>query len=287
MNRRKIIKAGSAGAIWAALQPLLGKAAEAERMPAVFISHGTPLHAIWDNPYTRGWRELGQALPRPKAILSLSAHWLTRGEVLVTGQANPPVIYDARGFPAPLYQVTYPSPGDPGLAAELVTRLPEQDVRPSSDWGYDHGTWVVLTHLFPEADIPVLQLSLDYDMSPSEHFLLGRQLAFLRERGVLVLGSGQFVHNLPLMGSRTEEVEPYPFAVEFGEIVGKWVEDREFDKVRHFQSLGELARLAHPTWDHFLPLLNVLGMVRDADSLLWLNRGIMSGSMDMRCLVVT
>lgn len=287
MNRRKIIKAGSAGAIWAALQPLLGKAAEAQRMPALFISHGTPLHAIWDNPYTRGWRELGQALPRPKAILSLSAHWLTRGEVLVTGQAHPPVIYDARGFPAPLYQVTYPSPGDPGLAAELVTNLPEQDVHPSSDWGYDHGTWVVLTHLFPEADIPVLQLSLDYDMSPSEHFLLGRQLAFLRERGVLVLGSGQFVHNLPLMGSRTEEVEPYPFAVEFGEIVGKWVEDREFDKVRHFQSLGELARLAHPTWDHFLPLLNVLGMVSDTDSLLWFNRGIMSGSMDMRCLVVT
>jgi len=287
MKRRKIIQASSAGAILALLQPLLGRAQAAERMPALFISHGTPLHAIWDNQYTQGWRELGRVLPRPKAILSLSAHWLSRGEVLVTGQAEPPVIYDARGFPAPLYQVKYPSPGNPALAEELIKGLPEQRIRTSSDWGYDHGTWVVLTHLFPEADIPVIQLSLDYAMPPQEHFALGRQLAFLRERGVLVLGSGQFVHNLPLMGSRTEAVEPYPFAIEFGEIVGKWVEDREFDKVQHFQSLGELARLAHPTWDHFLPLLNVLGTVNDTDSLLWVNRGIMSGSMDMRCLVVT
>lgn len=287
MNRRTIIKAGSAGAVLSVLQPVLGNAAATARMPALYISHGTPLHAIWDNQYTRGWRELGPTLPRPKAILSISAHWITRGEVLVSGQAAPPVIYDVRGFPAPLYQVKYPSPGDPTLAATLVTEVSGRKILTSDAWGYDHGSWAVLTHLFPVADIPVIQLSIDYGMTPAQHFELGQQLAFLRERGVLLMGSGQFVHNLPLMGSRTEEVPPYPFAVEFGDVVGKWIEERDFVKVQRFQSLGELARLAHPTWDHFLPLLSVLGTVDAVDSLSWVNRGIMSGSMDMRCLVVS
>lgn len=287
MNRRSIIKAGTAGAVFGALQPVLGNAAETARMPALYISHGTPLHAIWDNQYTQGWRALGPTLPRPKAILSISAHWITRGEVLVSGQAAPPVIYDVRGFPAPLYEVKYPSPGDPALAALLSAEVSRQKILTSDAWGYDHGTWAVLTHLFPDADIPVIQLSIDYAMTPAQHFELGEQLAFLRERGVLLMGSGQFVHNLPLMGSRTEEVAPYPFAVEFGEIVGKWIEERDFVKVQRFQSLGELARLAHPTWDHFLPLLSILGTVDAADNLHWVNRGIMSGSMDMRCLVVS
>src|SRR5690606_16206630 len=199
-------------------------------MPALFISHGTPLHAIWDNVYTAGWRELGAALPRPKAILSLSAHWITRGEVLLSAQEQPPVIYDVRGFPAPLYDVKYPSPGAPALAQSIVSELPaERMARTSDAWGYDHGTWAVLTHLFPQADIPVIQLSIDYGMSPAEHFRLGQQLAFLRTRGVMLMGSGQFVHNLPMMGSRTEEVAPLPFAIEFGDIVGKWVEEREFE----------------------------------------------------------
>jgi len=287
MNRRHIIKAGSAGAIFAALQPLLGKAAETPRMPALFISHGTPLHAIWDNVYTRGWRALGPTLPRAQVILSISAHWISRGEVLVTAQPDPAVVYDVRGFPAPLYQVKYPAPGAPALALEIIAGAPLQRIRAAADWGYDHGTWAVLTHLFPAADIPVIQLSIDYGMAPAAHFELGRQLAFLRDRGVLIMGSGQFVHNLQLMGSRTEAVEPYPFALEFSEIVGKWVDDREFEKVQRFQSLGELAQLAHPTHDHFLPLLNVLGTVGPGDELAWINRGIMSGSMDMRCLVVS
>ena len=286
MNRRKVIQVGGAGSLLSVLEPVLGQV-EPARMPALFVSHGTPLHAIWDNPYTQGWRTLGAELPRPKAIVSISAHWISRGEVLLSAQEQPPMIYDARGFPAPLYDVKYPSPGDPALAADITAQLPAYAARTSADWGYDHGTWVVLKHLFPDADIPVIQLSVDYAMAPPQHLELGRQLAFLRERGVLVLGSGQFVHNLPLMGSRTEEVEPYPFAIEFGDIVGQWVENREFRKVAHFQSLGELARLAHPTWDHFLPLLSVLGTVDDTDTLSWSNRGIMSGSMDMRCLLAS
>ncbi|HWK53273.1 MAG TPA: 4,5-DOPA dioxygenase extradiol [Hyphomicrobiales bacterium] len=283
MNRRSVIQASGMGAVLQAFEPVLAK--DAPRMPALFMSHGTPLLAIWDNEYTQGWRELGASLPRPQAILSLSAHWLTRGGVLVTAQERPPMIYDAQGFPPALYDVQYPAPGAPALAAEISGTLTLRSAL-NAEWGYDHGTWVVLTRLFPDADIPVIQLSLDYDMSPQEQFALGRQLAFLRERGVLIMGSGQFVHNLRLMGSRTEAVEPYDWAVEFSEIVGGWVEQREFAKVQHYRSLGQLAMLAHPTWDHFIPLLNVLGLVDKEDELRWVNLGIMSGSMDMRCLVV-
>jgi len=286
VNRRSIIKAGSIGAVLQSLEPVLAAVKDSVRMPSLFISHGTPLHAIWDNDYTRGWHELGQSLPRPTAIVSLSAHWITRGEILLTAQDMPPVIYDARGFPAPLYEVKYPAPGAPALAGELAGLMTLRPGALNAQWGYDHGTWVVLSHMFPQADVPVIQLSLDYGMSPQEHFALGQQLAFLRDRGVLILGSGQFVHNLRLMGSRTEPVEPYPWAVEFSEIVSSWVEERAFLNVQHFRSLGELAALAHPTWEHFLPLLNILGTVTPEDGLHWFNRGIMSGSMDMRCLLV-
>src|SRR5690606_3341766 len=275
---------GGAGAVLSALEPLLAQSKEpSARMPALFVSHGTPLHAIWENDYTRGWAALGKALPRPKVILSLSAHWITRGGVYVTGNPIPQVVYDVRGFPAELYETRYETVGDPRLAAEIVSRIKSTPALTNEQWGYDHGTWVVLTHMYPEADIPVIQLSINYGMPPEQHFALGQELAFLRERGVLVMGSGQFVHNLPLMGSRTEEVEPYPFAIEFGETVGAWVEERDFRKVVNFQSLGELASLAHPTYDHFLPLISTLGLVDDKDELSWLNQGIMSGSMDMRC----
>jgi Uncharacterized conserved protein len=286
MNRRNVIQAGGIGAVLSALEPILARAEESARTPALFMSHGTPLLAIWEeNEYAQGWRALGNALPRPKAILSLSAHWLTRGGVYLTAQDKPPMVYDALGFPPALYQVQYPSPGNPELAKEIAGAL-AYPAALNGEWGYDHGTWVVMKYLFPDADIPLIQMSLDYVASPQQQFELGRQLRFLRERGVMIVGSGQFVHNLRLMGSRTEKVEPYPWAVEFSEIVSGWVSERDFEKVQHYRSLGELADLAHPTWDHFIPLLNVLGLVTDADELRWVNEGIMSGSMDMRCLVV-
>ena len=288
MSRRRILKASSAGAVLAALEPRLGSAAvETETMPALFVSHGTPMLAVWDNDYTRGWAELGASLPRPKAILSISAHWITQGGVYLTGNPDPRVIYDMRGFPPELYEVEYEAVGDLALARELAGRITTTPALTNDQWGYDHGTWVVLKHMYPHADIPVIQLSINYAMAPERHFALGRELAFLRERGVLILGSGQFVHNLRMMGSRTEEVEPYPWAVEFSETVGGWVDQRDFGKVVDFQTLGPLAQLAHPTYDHFLPLLSVLGAASGADELRWINRGIMSGSMDMRCLVVT
>lgn len=287
LSRRNILKASGAGAVLSSLESSLGMAAEpTPRMPAVFVSHGTPLHAIWENQYTRGWASLGQELPRPKAILSVSAHWITQGGIYVTGNADPEVVYDAKGFPPELYEVKYAARGNPDLAADIVSRINTTRAMTNGQWGYDHGTWVVLTHMYPAADIPVIQLSINYAMPPHQHFELGRELAFLRDRGVLILGSGQFVHNLRMMGSRTEEVPPYPWAEEFGEVVGGWVEARDFDRVVAFQELGELASLAHPTHDHFLPLLTVLGATSERDDLSWINRGIMSGSMDMRSLVV-
>ena len=256
-------------------------------MPVVFISHGTPLHAIRNNHNTRGWVRLARQIPRPRAIVSVSAHWVTQGGIYVTGNPQPEVIYDFRGFPDELRQVEYHAAGDPSLAREVAGVITAAPAEVNEEWGYDHGTWVVLKHMYPEADIPVIQVSVNYAMAPRRHFQLGRELAFLRNRGILIMASGQFVHNLRMMGSRDEDIEPYPWAREFSDTVGGWIDRREFDKVIDFQSLGELARLAHPTYDHFLPLLTALGASSETDELSWINRGIMSGSMDMRSLVVT
>ncbi len=287
MSRRKIIKLTGAGSLLGSLQPLLARGGESARMPAVFVGHGTPLHAIWDNRFTRGWARMGQDLPKPKAILSISAHWITRGGVYVTGNADTKVVYDVRGFPQELYEVKYEAPGEPALAQEVASSIKTTPALTNDQWGYDHGTWAVLTHMYPDADIPVIQLSINYAMSPEAHFQMGREIAFLRERGVLIFGSGNFVHNLPMMGSRTEEVPAYPWAVEFSEVVGKWVDEREFQKVVEFQDLGMLAQMAHPTYDHFLPFLVTLGTASEQDELRWTNQGIVSGSMDMKCLIIS
>lgn len=287
-KRRDILKATGAGVLLSALEPSLAKEEGGDsRMPMLYISHGTPLLALWDNVYTRGWAQLGKSLPRPKAILSISAHWLTRGGIYVTGQNEPQVIYDMRGFPPELYQVKYGASGNRELAGEIASSIQVTRALTNDQWGYDHGTWVVLHHMYPAADIPVIQLSINYDMPLQQQFELGRELAFLRERGVLILGSGQFVHNLRLMGSRTEEVEPYDWAEEFSSVVGGWVMDRDFKRLINYQQeLGQLATLAHPSNDHFLPLFPVLGAAGEGEAMRWVNEGIMSGSMDMKCLVV-
>lgn len=255
-------------------------------MPAVFIGHGTPLNALWDNEFTRRWAELGRTLPEPAAIVVVSAHWVTRGGAYVTAGAHPKVVYDMGGFPAKLYEVKYPAPGSPELAAELARTLETTHVELNGDWGFDHGTWSVLVHMYPRADIPVLQLSLDYSLPPERHLELGRELAFLRDRNVLLLGSGQIVHNLGLAGSRIEDVPPYEWAVEFDSIVKGAIEARDFAKAARLDGLGRLAHIAHPTYEHYLPLLYVLGAARSDDDLSWVCEGIVSGCHDMRSLLV-
>lgn len=224
------------------------------KMPVLFVGHGSPMNAIEENEFSRAWRALGEALPRPRAILAVSAHWFVAG-TRVNGAAQPRQIYDMYGFPQPLYQMKYPAPGAPELALRVRELLPkaEQDDR----WGIDHGTWSVLCHMFPAADVPVTQLSVDYGAPAETHYEIGRALAPLREEGVLILASGNVVHDLRRVDWDMEG--GLPWADEFDEYVRRAVlEDRPEDVVQYSRA-GDCAREAFPTPDHFYPLLYALG----------------------------
>jgi 4,5-DOPA dioxygenase extradiol len=239
---------------------------ETDRMPALFIGHGTPMSAINPNEWTQAWAELGPKLPRPRAILSISAHWLTQGGALVTMSEKPPMNYDMHGFPPPMYQITYPAPGDVRLAKDVASALSDQiPVQGDTQWGFDHATWVVLKYLFPKADIPVIQLSIDYSKPPAFHYELGKHLQALRTRGVLILGSGNVVHNLSKRPG-TNNNQPYDWAVEFDQTMNSHINDGNHQGVVDFLKLGSVAALAHPTYDHFLPLLYCLGVKTKEDN---------------------
>jgi 4,5-DOPA dioxygenase extradiol len=246
-------------------------------MPVLFIGHGSPMNAIEDNPFSRSLVSLGRGIPRPSAILVVSAHWQTRG-TRVTGDAQPTTIHDFGGFPRELYEIEYPAPGHPALAREIA------DLTGGSvdlSWGFDHASWAVVRHMYPEADVPMLELSLDVEATPEEHHRLGTLLAPLRDRGVLIVGSGNIVHNL--MAARWEDgAEAYPWAVEFD----GWVRDRltagDDDALVAFESLGALARQAHPTSEHYLPLLYAAALRREGEQLSFFHEGIEMGSMSMR-----
>jgi 4,5-DOPA dioxygenase extradiol len=256
-----------------------------ERMPAVFIGHGSPMNAITENVWTSAWRKLGGSLPTPKAILAISAHWITQGGLLVTAGEHPPMTYDMGGFPAELYRIQYPAPGDPALAEEIGQTLrPVIPVHGDIKWGYDHGTWVVLKHMFPKANIPVIQLSIDYSKPPSYHFELSKQLRSLRDKGVLILGSGNIVHNLREM-VRTSDT-PFDWALEFDRRMNDYLSDGNYKAIVEFQKLGTLAAIAHPTHDHFLPLLYVLGVQNSGEEVRSLCDGFQYKSVSMRSLQV-
>ena len=235
-----------------------------ERTPAVFIGHGTPRNAVWDNEWTRGWSEFGASIPRPQAILSISAHWLTRGGVFVTSDQTPKMTYDMHGFPEELYRVTYPAPGNVRLAEQITAMLSGQiRVNPDTEWGFDHGTWVVLRHMFPNADVPVVQLSMDYTQPPAFHYELAKQLRGLRTEGVLILGSGNVVHN-PRQRRNPDDTIP-DWALEFDERITSYVNDGNHQAIIDFQQMGNVAKLAHPTYEHFLPLLYILGVKNESE----------------------
>ena len=234
------------------------------RMPAVFIGHGSPMNALGGNLFTDAWRSLGRSLPRPRAILSVSAHWYTHG-TQVTGNQTPPTIHDFSGFPRPLYELEYPAPGDPDLAARLVQQLAPLPVSVSNDWGLDHGTWSVLVHLYPEADVPIVQLSIDARQPPSFHHALGRQLAPLRDAGILIFGSGNIVHNLA-RADWGHALAPPPWALEFDARVRGLVLTDDHARLVEYADLGPGASLSVPTPEHYLPLLYVLGTRRPGDT---------------------
>ena len=248
-----------------------------KRTPALFIGHGSPMNAIEDNAFSREWEALGKRLGRPKAILSVSAHWFTQGTRIADGATNP-MVYDMYGFPDELYRIVYPAPGAPDIArrvAGLIHRPTEFD----SSWGLDHGTWSVLRRMYPTADIPVFQLSVDHNATPHEHMAIGRELAPLRDEGVLIFGSGNVVHNLGRINWGMEG--GYDWADEFDGYIKRNVLARDFDRVADYQQAGSSARLAFPMLDHFAPLLYVLGAADAADSVQVLTDARMKGSLSM------
>ncbi|HEX5000249.1 MAG TPA: 4,5-DOPA dioxygenase extradiol [Terriglobia bacterium] len=244
----------------------LTAAPDTDAMPALFVGHGTPMSAIQPNQWTSVWAEIGRRLPRPRAILSISAHWLTQGGSLVTVSEAPHMNYDMYGFPQPIYDIVYPAKGAPALAREVSEALtPALPVYGDKAWGFDHGTWVVLKYMFPAADVPVIQLSIDYSKPPEFHLELGRRLAFLRRKGVLIIGSGNMVHNLQWRPGSNHD-QPFDWAVEFDRTIWERIQEGDYQAVAAFQKLGSMAAMSHPTYDHFLPLLYCLGLVTARDS---------------------
>lgn len=252
------------------------------RAPALFIGHGSPMNAIEENTFTAGWRAAGQSLKEVRAILSVSAHWETTGGSFLTAAPQPRIIYDMRGFPAELYRVKYPAPGAPQLAEAIANAPTPYPLAATQAWGLDHGTWSVLVHLRPSADIPVIQLSLSRELSLSEHLALGRELEKLRDMGVAIMGTGNIVHNLRLR--RMDGVQ-YEWAQEFDERIATLIDDRDFAGTAALENIGLAARLSHPSLEHYIPLMYVLGALSPKDKIQWFNPGFTKATLGMRSLI--
>ena len=255
------------------------------RLPALFLGHGSPMNALADNAWTHAWRSIGEALPRPRAVLAISAHWYLRG-TRVTAMAQPKTIHDFGGFPAELHEVEYPAPGDPALARRVQALLAPLAVNLDEEWGLDHGTWSVLRHVFPDADIPVVQLSIDRTQGGEFHHDLGKRLTALRDEGVLILGSGNLIHNLHTYAWGREQVEPYDWAVRFESRARALLAASDHGPLIAYASLGKDAALAVPTPDHYLPLLCVIGAARRDDKVTFPVEGVDGGSVSMLAVQV-
>ncbi len=256
-------------------------------LPVVFVGHGTPFSVIDPNVWTAQWGRVGATLPRPAAILMISAHWLTRGASLVTASATPAMNYDISGFPRAMYEFTYPSPGHPTAAREVERVLQgHTTVHGDTEWGLDHGTWLPLKYMFPAADIPVLQLSVDYGRPPVFHYELGRRLRTLRSKGVLIIGSGNVVHNLGERGGTGVTEMPHDWAIEFDRRMASAVVSGRHSDAIDFLSLGPLAQLAHPSYDHFLPFLYALGLVEPGGPVQTFCEGFQWPGISMRSFVL-
>ncbi len=253
-----------------------------EIMPVLFVGHGNPMNAIEKNDYHNKWAELGKTLPRPKAILCVSAHWLTKG-TQVTAMEKPKIIHDFGGFPQELFDVQYPVNGSPEFAKETQMLITKTKVQSDFEWGLDHGTWSVLLPMFPNADIPVFQLSIDYSQPPQYHYDLSKELTALRKKGVMIIGSGNIVHNLGMIdwGGKA-----YDWAIEFDEKIKKLIDERDHSAVINYDKLGRIAQLAVPTNDHYLPLLYSLALQEKNETISYFNEKCEMGSMSMRSLII-
>jgi 4,5-DOPA dioxygenase extradiol len=292
IHRRRVLRTALPLAALGALSTLVEVAAAAEpvtrRMPVLFIGHGSPMNAIQDNAFSRFLRGWSAQLPRPKAILVVSAHWLTPGATAVGVQERPKTIHDFGGFPEPLFDMRYPAPGSPALAREAMAVVKRAKVQATQEWGLDHGTWTVLHHVYPAADIPVFQLSIDYDRPAAFHHAVGRELAALREKGVLIVGSGNVVHNLRAT-DRIEGLSPTasrPWAQAFDDAVKQALATRnDFGLVNYTRLAGDAAATAVQTPDHYYPFLYALGASDAAgEKAVSVFEGFQAGTLSMRCV---
>jgi 4,5-DOPA dioxygenase extradiol len=250
------------------------------RRPAIFLGHGNPMNALSDNGWTQAWARIGQEVGKPKAILAISAHWFVP-ETAVTAAATPRTIHDFGGFPEQLYRVRYPAPGDPDLARRVCSLLAPLDVRLDQDWGLDHGTWSVLAHVYPEAGVPVVQLSMDETRPAAFHYELGRRLAPLRDEGILIIGSGNLVHNLHSYAWGRHPAEPYDWAVRFEQRALDLMRSGDHRPLVEYETLGRDAVLSVPTPEHYLPLLYILGMQQPGEPISFPVKGVDGGSISM------
>jgi 4,5-DOPA dioxygenase extradiol len=254
------------------------------KMPVLFVGHGSPMNAIEDNEFTERWRRLGREIPQPKAVLVVSAHWFTRG-TFITAMDKPQTIHDFGGFPKALFDAQYPAPGAPALARQIQAQLAPTAVGLDHDWGLDHGTWSITKQMYPHANIPVLQLSLDYTKPAAWHYALGQQLAALRKKGVLIIGSGNMVHNLGLVklpadGNFNREYG-YDWAIEANELFKRKILAGDHQALIQYDKLGTAAKLAVPSPDHYLPLLYALALQGKNEAPLLFNDKLMGGSINM------
>ena len=261
-------------------------ATPAKRMPSIFVGHGSPMNALADSGFTQALQKWGQELGRPTAILVVSAHWLTPGETKVAVQPRPRTIHDFGGFPQALHDMQYPAAGSPEFAKHALNALSAKGASPSEDWGLDHGTWTVLHHLFPKADIPVFQVSIDYAQAGEHHLAVGKALAAMREKGVLVMGSGNVVHNLRATdrGRPEEKRATQRWAQSFDTAVKTALVAKDANALANYLSLDEGAKMAVPTPDHYWPLLYALGAARDNEKPKFVFEGFQSGTLSMRCV---
>ena len=252
------------------------------RMPVLFLGHGSPMNAIEENEFVRGYRETAAQIVRPAAVLCISAHWETNG-TFVTAMDKPRTIHDFGGFPLALYEVQYPAPGNPELTREITRLVRKTQIRMDLQWGLDHGTWSVVRHFYPDADVPVIQLSLDHNKSPQYHYDLAKELAPLREKGILIMGSGNMVHNLGMVAwDKLDAGEfGYDWAIEASQKMKEYIRDDNLNALINYSTLGKAFQLSIPTPEHFLPLLYILALKDGNEHISFFNDKAVAGSLTM------
>jgi 4,5-DOPA dioxygenase extradiol len=263
------------------LHKMTSKLSNTSKMPVLFLGHGSPMNAIEDNDFVRTFKKLGTELQRPNAILCISAHWETKG-TFVTAMQNPKTIHDFGGFPKELFDVQYPAPGSPELALETQKIIQKTEVGLDDKWGLDHGAWSVIKHLYPNADIPVIQMSIDYSQPASYHYELAKELSSLRQKGVLIIGSGNMVHNLRLVAwNKLNEQFAFDWALEANEKMKSYILNGDHQKLIDFRSQGKAFDLAIPTPEHYLPLIYALALKDEKEEVTLFNDQSLAGSLSM------